>query len=145
VTWRPRLPAGLFVDRDLAGPGTRHRLSFEDRLALLLEREKNDRAARRYRRLLGQARLRLEATCEDLNFRKARGLDRSVVLRLISCDWIRQGQSVLITGATGSGKSYLACALGVSSKDVGHPEIDETLEGCTSSDPGMPPGKIVVA
>ena len=49
---------------------------------------------------------------EDLDFRKARGLDRSLVLRLMSCDWIRQGQSLLITGATGTGKSYIACALG---------------------------------
>jgi len=87
-------------------------LAFEDRLALLLEREKTDRADRRFQRLLGQAKLRLHAVPEDLDFRKARALDRSLVLRLLSCEWIRQGQSLLITGATGSGKSYLACALG---------------------------------
>jgi len=86
--------------------------AFEDRLALLLEREKTERADRRFQRLLGQAKLRLDAVPEDLDFRKARGLDRSLVLRLMSCEWIRQGQSLLITGATGSGKSYLACALG---------------------------------
>lgn len=87
-------------------------LAFEDRLALLLEREKTERTDRRFQRLLGQAKLRLDAVPEDLDFRKARGLDRSLVLRLLSCEWIRQGQSLLITGATGSGKSYLACALG---------------------------------
>lgn len=87
-------------------------LSFEDRLALLLEREKTERSDRRLTRLLGQARFHLDAAIEDLNFKKARALDRSLVLRLASCDWIRSGQTVLITGATGSGKSYLACALG---------------------------------
>lgn len=87
-------------------------LTFEDRLALLLEREKTDRAQRRFQRLLGQARLHLDATLEDLNFKSARGLDRSLVLRLADGQWIRKGQTLLITGATGSGKSYLACALG---------------------------------
>lgn len=87
-------------------------LAFEDRLALLLEREKTDRANRRFQRLLGQAKLHLEASVEDLNFRASRGLDRSLVLRLADCEWIRQGQSLLITGPTGSGKSYLACAFG---------------------------------
>jgi len=87
-------------------------LTFEDRLTLLLEREKTDRAHRRFQRLLGQARLHLDAALEDLNFSKARGLDRSLILRLGDCEWIRRGQSVLLVGATGSGKSYLACALG---------------------------------
>jgi DNA replication protein DnaC len=87
-------------------------LAFEDRLTLLLEREKTDRANRRFQRLVGQARLHLEATLEDLNFSKARGMDRSLILRLGDCEWIRRGQSVLLVGATGSGKSYLACALG---------------------------------
>lgn len=87
-------------------------LAFHDRLGLLLEREKTERADRRYQRLLGRARLRLEASIEDLDFRASRGLDRSLVLRLASCEWIEAGQTVLITGPTGSGKSYLACALG---------------------------------
>ncbi len=87
-------------------------LAFDDRLALLLEREKTDREQRRYQRLKGLAKLHLDATVEDLNFKAPRGLDRSVVLRLASGQWILDGQTVLITGATGSGKSYLACALG---------------------------------
>lgn len=107
-----RLPGMAAALTEQEGMPDIEELGFHDRLSLLLEREKTDRETRRYQRLLGQAKLHLEATVEDLNFRKARGLDRSVVLRLADGEWIRQGQSLLITGATGSGKSYLACALG---------------------------------
>ena len=69
-------------------------------------------AQRRYQRLKGHAKLHLDATIEDLNFKAPRGLDRSLVLRLASGQWIRDGQTVLVAGATGSGKSYLACAFG---------------------------------
>jgi len=88
-----------------------HSLSFEDRLCLLVEREATVRENRRLTRLLRQAKLRLPASIEDLDFRTPRGLDRSVILRLASCDWVRNHQVVLITGATGTGKTYLACAL----------------------------------
>jgi DNA replication protein DnaC len=88
-------------------------LPFEDRLTLLVEREVTARADRRLTRLLQLAKLRLPtAVVEDLDFRSARGLDRSVLLRLADCEWIRQHQTVLIVGATGTGKTYLACALG---------------------------------
>lgn len=87
-------------------------LGFEDRLGLLLERELTHREDRRLTRLLQLAKLRLNAVVEDLDFRTPRGLERSLVLRLGGCDWIRARQSVLISGATGTGKSYLACALG---------------------------------
>ncbi len=86
-------------------------LSFEDRLGLLVEREATVRQDRRLARLLRQAKLRLPATIEDLDLRSPRGLDRSVILRLASCDWVRNHQVVLVTGATGTGKTYLACAL----------------------------------
>ena len=86
-------------------------LSFEDRLAMLLERETSERENRRLRRLLQIAKLRLDACLEDIDFRAPRGLDKSVILRLAGCDWIRQHQVVLITGATGTGKTYLGCAL----------------------------------
>jgi DNA replication protein DnaC len=87
-------------------------LSFEDRLALLLEREVTHREDRRLSRLLHLAKLHQHASIEDLDLRTPRGLDRSVVLRLAGCDWIRARQSVLISGATGTGKSFLASALG---------------------------------
>jgi len=86
-------------------------LSFEDRLGLLVEREVVAREDRRLYRLLRQARLRLPASLEDIDFRSPRGLDRSVLLRLASGDWVRQAQVVLITGATGTGKTFVSCAL----------------------------------
>jgi DNA replication protein DnaC len=87
-------------------------LAFEDRLALLLEREITHREDRRLARHLQLARFALPAAVEDLDFKSPRGLDRSLVLRLAGGQWIRDQQSVLISGATGTGKSYLACALG---------------------------------
>lgn len=88
-------------------------LSFEDRLGLLVEREVTWRNDRRLQRLLQEARLRLpSAAPENIDFRAPRGLDRSVLLRLASADWVRQHHVVLIIGPTGVGKSFLACALG---------------------------------
>jgi DNA replication protein DnaC len=87
-------------------------LAFEERFALLLEREKTARENRRLTRLLQLARFRLAACVEDVNFRAARGLDRALVLRLASGEWIRQHTTLLITGPTGTGKTFLACALG---------------------------------
>jgi len=109
-------------------------LSFEDRLGLLVDREVTLRKDRRQTQLLRQAKLRLQASIEDLDFRSPRGLDRSVILRLASCDWIRHHQVVLINGATGTGKTYLACALaqaacrqGLSSRYFRLPRLIEEL------------------
>jgi DNA replication protein DnaC len=88
-------------------------LGFEERLALLVEREVTWRDNRRLQRLLQEARLRIPgAAPEDIDFRSPRGLDRGVVLRLASADWVRARQVMLLVGPTGVGKSYLACALG---------------------------------
>jgi DNA replication protein DnaC len=86
-------------------------LSFAERLGLLVDREAADRESRRLTRRLKEAKLRLEAAVEDLDFRIPRGLDKRLVLSLASCGWIDQRLNVLITGPTGVGKSYLACAL----------------------------------
>jgi DNA replication protein DnaC len=88
------------------------RLGFEERLALLVQREITARDDRRLTRLLQMAKLRLSACVEDVDFRPDRGLDRGVLLRLAQGPWIREADNVLISGATGTGKSYLACALG---------------------------------
>lgn len=87
-------------------------LAFEDRLALLVEREATFRDDRRLTRLLQTAKLRLAAAPEDVDFRSPRGLDKSLILRLSGGQWIRDQENVLISGPTGTGKSYLACALG---------------------------------
>lgn len=87
-------------------------MRFEDRLALLLEREASVRRCKRLTSRLRQAKLRHRGACiEDLDFRAQRGLDRRLVMSLASCEWVRLHRGVLITGATGVGKTYLACAL----------------------------------
>ncbi len=88
------------------------RLSFEERLALLVDREQSYRNNRRLQRLLHSAHFRQPACIEGIDFQPKRGLDRSLVAALSSCDWIRQHHNLLITGATGTGKSWLACAFG---------------------------------
>jgi len=87
-------------------------LTFDERFALLLEREITIRDDRRLTRLLRAAKLAIQAAMEDIDFRSPRGLDRSVILRLGACQWIHEHDNVMISGATGTGKSYLACALG---------------------------------
>ncbi len=88
------------------------RLSFDERLALLVDRETTHRESRRQRRLLQLARLRQSACVEDIDYQHKRGLERSVVASLIACDWIRSRHNLHITGPTGAGKSWLACAFG---------------------------------
>jgi DNA replication protein DnaC len=87
-------------------------LAFEDRLALLVEREVAYRENRRLARLLQLAQFKQRACVEDIDYRARRGLDRNRLASLASCDWIRSAQNLLIHGATGCGKTFLACALG---------------------------------
>ena len=87
-------------------------LAREDWLGLLLDREVAARDSKRLARRLSQARLRQNAVVEDTDFRAPRGLDRALFHKLAGCDWIRQSQHLVISGPTGVGKSWLACALG---------------------------------
>jgi DNA replication protein DnaC len=95
-------------------------LAFEDRLALLLDREQAMRQDRRLTRLLQLARLRYAACVEDVNFRTKRGLERARFLQLAGGEWIRQHETLLLVGPTGTGKSWLACALGQAACRQGH-------------------------
>lgn len=86
-------------------------LTFEDRVAMVVEREWLFRENRKTGTRLKAAGLKHQATIEDIDFRSPRGLDKSVILSLASCQWIKNHSNVIITGPTGIGKSYLAEAL----------------------------------
>jgi DNA replication protein DnaC len=86
-------------------------LSFEERLGLLVDREAAWRENRRLQTRLSAAKLRHSATVEEIDFRAPRGLDRSAVLSLAAAGWVKARHNLLLTGATGCGKSFVACAL----------------------------------
>jgi DNA replication protein DnaC len=99
------------LEEQLALPGMAG-MSFEERLAMLVDREVNHRNDRKLMRLLKNARLKYgQAAIEDIDSRPGRGINRREVMSLALGDWVSAGHSVLITGPTGAGKSWLACAL----------------------------------
>lgn len=87
-------------------------LTFDERFALLVDREHTERNNRRLTTRLRKAKLRLSAAVEDIDYKTPRELDRRLMLSLATCDWIRQHHNLILTGPTGIGKTYLACALG---------------------------------
>lgn len=99
------------LEEQMRMPEGLEELGFAERLGLLVDREMTERENRRLKTRLDKARLRQAAAVEDVDLRTPRGLDRSLWLSLCSCQWIRQHLNVLITGPTGAGKSFLACAL----------------------------------
>jgi DNA replication protein DnaC len=102
-------------------------MGFEERLALLVEREATGREDRRLRARLKFAGLRQSACIEDIDWRAARGLDRALFQRLAAGEWIGRYQGVLLTGPTGVGKTWLACALGHKACRDGHSVLYQRL------------------
>ena len=86
-------------------------LAFEERLGLLVDRETTERESRRLTSRLRRARLRHTAALEDIDYRYPRGLDKGLIQSLASCRWAKEHLNILITGPTGVGKTWLACAL----------------------------------
>jgi len=89
-----------------------HDLSFEQRISLLVERELLHRENRRLERLLRQAKLRVTASVEDIDYGHKRGLEKSRMASLASGEWISSHLNLCITAPTGCGKTWLSCALG---------------------------------
>jgi DNA replication protein DnaC len=95
-------------------------LSFDERLGLLVDREVEVRDSRRLALRLKAAKLRQEATVEDIDFRTPRGLDRSVIMSLAQAGWVTAKHNLLVTGPTGAGKSFVATALAHAAIRRGH-------------------------
>jgi Rad3-related DNA helicase len=94
-------------------------LAFEERLALLVDREALHRDNRGFARRLQKAKLKQNAALEDLDYKHPRNLDAALVRSLTSCEWVRERHNLIITGPTGVGKTYIACAFIPSYRDDG--------------------------
>jgi len=95
-------------------------LCFEERFGLIVDYQMTDLENRRMQNRLKNAKLRLSASIEDLDFRQGRGVDRSQVMALAGNQWVKSHHNILVTGPTGAGKSYLACALAQKACRDGH-------------------------
>jgi len=102
-------------------------LSFEERLGLLVDRERTERHNRQTTSRLRRARLKQTAVSEDVDYRHPRGLDKPLFRRLLEGAWVRDHHNVLITGPTGVGKTYLACALANAACRGGHTALYQRL------------------
>lgn len=108
-----RLPGMLAAFEEQQTCSAAAGLSFDERFAMLVDREQSWRENRRVARLLREAKLKSAQAClEDVRYGAGRKLDKAMVAQLGSCQWIRAHQNLILTGATGCGKTWLACALG---------------------------------
>lgn len=107
--------------RDLAEQGQTEELNREDWLALMLDREAATRADKRLANRLRAAKLRFSEACiEDIDFASERGLDRRNILALAAGSWLKAHENLIVTGQTGTGKTWLACAFGHQAARLDH-------------------------
>ena len=93
-------------------PGTYEGLPFLERFDLLADQEAQERERRKQQRLIKAAKLKLNANARDIDYEHPRGLKQSVMASLLQCNWLNKAQNILLTGPCGTGKTWLACALG---------------------------------
>ncbi len=106
--------------------------SFEQRLQMLVDAEISHRDTQRYKRIMRNAKLKVQASPQDIDYRQGRGLEKATVADLLTCAWISKQMNLLMTGATGTGKTWVACALAVQAArkglTVGYRRVGRMLE-----------------
>jgi len=117
--------AKAFADQ-MQCPDMAH-LSFEERFGLIVDYQITDLENRRMQSRLKTAKLRQSASIEDLDFRSGRNMDRSMIMSLAQNQWVKNHRNILVTGPTGAGKSYLACALAQKACRDGHTVLYQRL------------------
>jgi DNA replication protein DnaC len=95
-------------------------MAFEERVEVLAQAEASYRDNRRFDRMMKVAKLKVQAAPEKIEYRSGRGFTRNAMADLLTCTWITHNRNVLITGATGTGKTWLACALATQAARHGH-------------------------
>lgn len=98
--------------RDVTEKAQQENFTADELISHLIDAEFDDKYNKRLSRLVKQARFKQQASFEQLNYQHPRGLDKNNILRLQNCDWIKKSRDLLITGPTGVGKSFIACAFG---------------------------------
>lgn len=98
--------------RDVTEKAQQENFTTDELISHLIDAEFDDKYNKRLNRLVKQARFKQQASFEQLNYQHPRGLDKNNILRLQNCDWIKKSRDLLITGPTGVGKSFIACAFG---------------------------------
>lgn len=92
--------------------GSSQGLTFDELLAILIDAEHDDRFNRKLERYIKSANFKQKACIEHVNYHAHRNLDKNMLVKLQSCEWIKKGRDILLTGPTGVGKSFIACAIG---------------------------------
>lgn len=98
--------------REIYETAKQETFTIDEIIAHLVDAEFDDKYNKKLNRLIKQARFKQQASFEQISFQHPRGMDKNNLLRLQSCEWIRKSRDLIITGATGVGKSFIACAMG---------------------------------
>jgi len=107
-----RLHGMLKAFKSTMETGVKNSFTTDELTGHLIDAEWEEREQRRMERLIKAAKFRYQASVEEIDFRARRNLDKNQMLRLSDCSWIKKRKNIIITGPTGAGKSFLACALG---------------------------------
>jgi len=107
-----RLHGMLRSFRETFSTGVQNKFTVDEMVAHLIDAEWDERYNKKLDTLLNNANFRYKASIDEIDFKASRKIDRNMILRFSTCDWIKKGESIIITGATGTGKSFTACALG---------------------------------